>query len=63
MTVYTSPERAMLATFDTDPDFWRPTLIAFLHIGLSDLVDFCAEWYGTDPSPITSTGFAGWETS
>jgi hypothetical protein len=53
----------MLATFDTDPDFWRPTLIAFLHIGLSDLVDFCAEWYGTDPSPITSTGFAGWETS
>lgn len=54
MTVYPSPEAALDASFRRDPEAWRPVVNQFLHVGLADLVDFCAEWYGTEPSPITA---------
>lgn len=53
MTVHATPEKALLVAFDKDPDAWRPVVMQFLYVGLSDLVDFCATWYGTEPSPIT----------
>lgn len=56
MTVYATPERALLTSFEKDPTAWRPVVDRFLHVGLSDLVDFCAEWYGTEPSPVGADG-------
>lgn len=45
--------KALLAAFANDPDGWRAVVTQYLYVGLGDLVDFCAEYYGTEPNPIT----------